>query len=522
MNRTLTSVIWILALLVALTLGAANLFLGELNQDEGWYLYAARLVSEGQRPYRDFAFTQAPLLPMVYGLAYPLTGEGGVGAGRALTMGLSLLAAGFAGALARRLVSREMKGWALACAFALAAVNVYQSYYGTVVKTYALCGFLLTAGAWLLAVARDRRSLVVHALAGLFLAGAAGTRISAGVMLPVLGLYLMGQRERSGRASWLAFAVGGFVGLGVIFLPLIFAAPDAFRYFVLDYHSARSAGSLAAQLVFKAGCLSRVVQAYFVAVSLGVALFLTRAVMGRLGERDPLRIALWLSLAAMALVHLSAPFPYDDYQVPLYPLFAALLVAGLAALVERIQPTRRAAVVVGLLLLNVASAFSSPINQSWMILGRDRIWWRMREKPALLQLRAVAHDLRARSAGAEELLTQDLYLAVEAGLRVPHGLEMGPFSFYPDLSRTEAERLNVMNGELLAECLDRATAPVAAFSAYSFSIASPAVTKLDEAEQQAWWDLVEHRYQPVTDIADFGQGPTRLRIYERHDTKVSP
>lgn len=519
MSRTSTTALVVLSLLAALALGIANLFMGELNQDEGWYLYSARLVSEGQRPYRDFAFTQAPMLPLVYGLAHPLLRDGGVGAGRALTMGFNLLACLFAGALAQRLASREMKGWAMACAFALAAVNVYQAYYGTVVKTYPLCAFFISSGAWLLAVARDRRSLLLHALAGLLLAGAAGTRISAGALLPVVGLYLMWQRERSGRAAWLAFAVGGFLGLCLIFLPLLLAAPDAFRYFVLEYHSARAAGSLLSRLIFKVGCISRVVQAYFVAVGVGVALLLARVVKGRIGPRDPLCLALWWGLAAMTLVHLSAPFPYDDYQVPLYPLFCALIAVGAASLVELMQPASRVAVAVGLLLISGAAAFSSPVNQGWMVLGRDRIWWRLREKPALVQLREVALEVRARSGSSGQLLTQDLYLAVEAGLRVPHGLEMGPFSYYPDLPRAEAERLNVMNRELLEECLERAEAPVAALSGYSFVIESPAVTKLSAAEQQAWWDRVARSYEPVSTVVDFGQGPTDLRIFERRPEK---
>ncbi|MBP8656293.1 MAG: hypothetical protein KBI43_07630, partial [Kiritimatiellae bacterium] len=49
-----------------LALAGLNLWMGELNQDEGWYLYAAKQMGEGLWPYRDFAFTQAPMLPLVY------------------------------------------------------------------------------------------------------------------------------------------------------------------------------------------------------------------------------------------------------------------------------------------------------------------------------------------------------------------------------------------------------------------------------------------------------------------------
>ncbi len=515
MNRTLLRVLWLVALLAGAALGGANLVLGELNQDEGWYLYAARLVAEGQWPYRDFAFTQAPLLPLAYSLVQPLLEWGGVAAGRAVTGCLTLLTALLAAALAHRLAPREGKGWAALAAFLLVAVNVYQSYFGTVVKTYALCGLLLTAGAWLLALARDRRSLLLHAMAGLLLAAAAGARISAGLMLPVAGLYLLQQRERCGRAAWLAFGLGGGLGLMAVFLPFIFSAPEAFRTLVLEYHSARSAGGPLSLLVFKVGCLARVVQAYFVAAALALGLLVAHTVRGAKAERDPLVFTLWIGLAALLLLHLSAPFPYDDYQVPLYPLFGALLAAALARALSAWEGPRQLAALVALLLINGAAAFSSPLNQGWLVLGRDRIWWRMREQPALLQLREVGRALRSGRTSSDLLLTQDLYLAVESGLRVPRGLEMGPFSYYPGLDRAGAEALHVVNRDMLEELIRDAAAPVAAFSEYSFVMAAPEVEKLSAVEQAGWWALVDASYALQREVPDFGQGATRLKIYQR-------
>ena len=150
-----------------------------------------------------------------------------------------------------------------------------------------------------------------------------------------------------------------------------------------------------------------------------------------------------------------------------------------------------------------------------MIIGRDRIWWRMRSQPALLQLREVARDIRARSGTAKVLLTQDVYLAVEAGLRVPHGLEMGPFSYYPALNRAQAEKLNVVNREMLQALVSEALAPVAAFSEYSFVMAAPEVKKLSAAEQMAWWEAVATSYELVAEVPDFGQGATTLQVFQR-------
>ena len=138
----------------------------------------------------------------------------------------------------------------------------------------------------------------------------------------------------------------------VVFVPFIMAAPEPFRTFVLEYHAAREAGSWFSQLVYKVGCLSRVVQAYTVAVGLGVFLMLARWARGAVEPVEKLTLMLWLGLAAMTLVHLSAPFPYDDYQVPLYPLLAALLAAGLARVVAPAPERWKPAVAVAVLLIN--------------------------------------------------------------------------------------------------------------------------------------------------------------------------
>ena len=65
MRRSLQGLLWAGTILVCGILAAANLYLGDLNQDEGWYLYAAGLTAQGQLPYVDFAYTQAPVLPLV-------------------------------------------------------------------------------------------------------------------------------------------------------------------------------------------------------------------------------------------------------------------------------------------------------------------------------------------------------------------------------------------------------------------------------------------------------------------------
>ncbi|NLB56843.1 MAG: hypothetical protein GX811_13975, partial [Lentisphaerae bacterium] len=60
---------WLIAVILTVVLLALNIYLGDLNQDEGWYLYAADKVVAGEMPYKDFAYTQGPVMPYVYALA---------------------------------------------------------------------------------------------------------------------------------------------------------------------------------------------------------------------------------------------------------------------------------------------------------------------------------------------------------------------------------------------------------------------------------------------------------------------
>ena len=62
------NIITMAGILLYIIFSIVYLLWGRLNADEGWYLYASRLVFKGQIPYRDFAYTQAPLLPYIYGI----------------------------------------------------------------------------------------------------------------------------------------------------------------------------------------------------------------------------------------------------------------------------------------------------------------------------------------------------------------------------------------------------------------------------------------------------------------------
>lgn len=506
---------WSIALVVALTLGAANLWFGDLNQDEGWYLYAAGLVADGQLPYLDFAFTQGPVMPLIYALAHPLVTVWGVAGGRLFTVLLGLAAALLTAWFAARIAGDERARPAALLAFVLIAVNVTQSYFTTVVKTYSLSSLFIAAGFLLLTVRNARWVRGAALLAAAVFVLATGVRISAAAILPATWLYLWVQRKtRPGQ--WLWFALGAVIAAAALFLPFYLLARDGFLFGLFKYHTLRHVeGGFKTWCMYRAAFVSRMVQAYYpacmVLVGLGVAWWIRRrAAEPRAAPADSLAWAGWVSVIAVTLIHAAAPVPYDDYQAMIYPLAAALLALGLVTVFQDMRILRP--LIVGIGILAVAASFASPINQEWFTRGRDRIWWRLKEKTALATLHEAAQKVRAVSGSCRELLTQDTYLAVAAGMRVPRGLELGPFSYYPGLDTATARKLHVVNTPLLVQTIRAGKARVAAVSGYCFSIAAPQVRPLTPAEQTVINEALQASYRHFDTVPNFGQAHTPLML----------
>ena len=484
----------------------AAVWLGGLNQDEGWYLYAAQLVGDGRMPYRDFFYTQGPLMPLVYSVfSWIWKAEGLLGA-RILTCLLGLASAVVA-AFTARLVAREgRKGIAGVVTFMLLGGNLYHVYYTSIPKTYALASLFVSVGFYLLAYAFSRYgrrgAMALFFASGLSLALASGTRISLGTLLAVCGLGLL-SAFRSYRFSFLWFGLGGALGLSLVYGPfLLDSAAFAGLCAAQRYHAARAGFDP----VFTVGSVSRLVRWYaplFIVLGLGVAGAICGA--GRVGHGRVVavrRLSLKLMVVGFVsvfVVQMLAPFPYEDYQVPIVGLLAAFA-AVLAA--ERL-PGSENGFSVPLLALGLAWAcsFGSPLLESWMTNGQDRFWSRKKEKCEMAQLREMARVVEALDPGGKTLLTQDLYLAVETQRTVPDGLEMGPFSM---LSDDEWRSL-----------LESAPCRVAALSGYTFAVNPPRCDERPVERQLEFWDMLKKKYELVLKEDDFGQNATTLLVLRK-------
>lgn len=504
------------ALSVSVVLCAFAVWFGALNQDEGWYLYAAKMVKQGFLPYRDFFFTQGPTLPLVYGWLHPLWLEGGVLGGRIFTAAIGLLAAALTGLLAGRAVERKNAPIAWVIAFSLCACNLYHVYFTTIPKTYALASLLLTLSFLALSFCGKGRSSIGFALfAGFAAALAGGTRVSLLFALPPTALLLLIFRRELG-STWLFYGLGAVAGVAAVFGWAIWLAPEEF-IFSQTFHVGRSGGGL----MYVAGSLSRTVRAYAALFALLIAVAgLRLALCG--GWRSSVRPSrsffsvLWFCAGVtVAVVQLTSPHPYDDYQVPIMGLLAASCAVWCVNLPMNAAGIRILGL--GAVLVSCMLSFASSMIQDWFVVRQDRFWTVMSKQSAMSQLRMAAEKIRSHGGGDGVLLTQDAYLAVEAGMELPRGMEMGPFSYFPELTDEAAAKHHVLNGKSLAEALRSSPAKVCAFSEYSWAIASPSTDPVPELSRAGYLEIIERGFDKREELADFGQNHTLLKIYERKD-----
>ncbi|MEX2608026.1 MAG: hypothetical protein WD708_11835 [Kiritimatiellia bacterium] len=489
-------------LMASLLLGATALWWSPLNQDEGWYLVAAQRVNQGHLPYRDFAFTQGPVLPYVYQGALPLIRSFGLLGGRLYSYIWSVLSLLVIVFTLRRHLPSQYRLFAVTLAISLLGLNPFFAQFSATVKTYSLAGFFLVLALSARIEFQKSHHPVHIGLCALMLAAATATRLSLGLMFIPLGLELVHKRKRLGHNPWMTFAAAGLLGLAPAFVPFLLLAPEGLHFGLWEFHAGRMTD---APWLLRAGFLSRTLQ-HLLPAAVCLILLIPRWKHWQHGMFPALT-----GLALISLFHLFAPYPYDEYQTLLFPALTLLLAFELPNHLPAEKLTLAASVATLSCLL---FALSSPVLQGWFSRGQDRIWIQSANKSQLHQLRDTAKQLHTLAPGARELFTTDLYLAIEAGLDVPPGLELGPFCYYPEWTTSRSKKLHVLNAERLADLIEQSETPLAAFSGYSFRIQSPSITPVPEEHFEQIRQNLLTRYRPVAVAEPFGQANTRLDIYQ--------
>jgi 4-amino-4-deoxy-L-arabinose transferase-like glycosyltransferase len=306
-----------------------------VDGDEGYYLLSSELVMDGALPYRDFMFTQMPLLPYLYGAWTAVLGDGWLAA--------RLLSVAFAVGVAVLLFHFASRRFGRGLALVGAALYVFSglvfAWFPTV-KTYAPATFFLFA-ALALADRRPATARWAWFAAGVLAALAADVRLIFAAAAPAFAWAAVhaaggGQRLR----ALTPFAAGFGVGLSpaLLFLAL---DPGRFLFDNVGYHAFRSTEGLVGDFRQKARVAANLLgvgtpdgaipQFLLLALAAAAAALVVR----RLGRPLPLALVVAGLLGAASFL----PTPtYPQYFVTLVPF----LVAGILELPATIR-TRAAA-----------------------------------------------------------------------------------------------------------------------------------------------------------------------------------
>jgi hypothetical protein len=314
--------LWARAGPVAVGLAVTALFLvplaawGVVDNDEGYYGLAAKLTTQGEVPYRDFFYPQAPLLPYVYGAWMQVFGVS-LEATRALSV---IFALALGALICQHAAWRFGTIWVGAVAVAaFASTRLVSTWYSTT-KTYALSTLLLFGAFMLLDRDAKERTPERWLAAGALLGLAIDVRVIFAATVPVFAFLLWRDRaaERSPAGHWVAGLALGLVPS----LILLIVAPSQFVFGNIGFHSVRSESGLVGNLDQKFDIISDTLgQPEFVALLLLSAI----AIAVLLASRRPPPLAFWLA-AALGFASLLPTPTYAQYACTTIPflIFTAL------------------------------------------------------------------------------------------------------------------------------------------------------------------------------------------------------
>lgn len=475
---------------------------GEVNADEGFYLYTGRIVYEGRVPYRDFFFTQSPLAPYIYGVAQHIVGTG-LYAGRATAVAFGLAAFILALCTARHLAGLH----AAIIAAALVLCTLPVVYWLSVPKTYPLAGCFLAAGCC--AYTSRVRDPWRYALAALFFALATGVRLSA---LPALVVLAAAALWFSGWRALATVVVTGTVVLAAIFLPFALPAGDQFLFNVLGSHLGSYGHRQVIHVILarKAFMVRKYLENYPALVALAAAVSVVFAWRYRLGAfrellRQPGFGFLAPTLAALVLAQLLPWQSLHEYQVMNAPVAAAFLGAAVAAWIGKItEPLARCGQVIGIIALTA-------------VLGASRFGYMVDVRDGRLPVEEVKHaaDILRRELPPDAVVFTSIpAIALEAGLHVPDEQAMGWFTYYLGLDSERARRLKVLNPELVRELLATRNFAALVLAGNEFDDTMLPEHRGDRAALRAEISAcVGARYDLVETVSAFGRQRTDLDVY---------
>ena len=225
-HKRLPGTFWLVLALVI----SGSALVRSINHDESQYVAVIALMRDGL-PYRDFAYLQTPLQPLILSPLSHLPAGSVLIAARAANVTFGFATLVLLSVALRRRASLSARIAALAALVCTGAFLLATS----LARNDALAMVLLAAALPPLLTATETRSARLFAAGGVALGLALSAKINAA--LPAAGafLFMVIRARQFGARSVLAFCAGFIAGL----LPMLImagVAPTEFRFDVFDYN----------------------------------------------------------------------------------------------------------------------------------------------------------------------------------------------------------------------------------------------------------------------------------------------
>jgi 4-amino-4-deoxy-L-arabinose transferase-like glycosyltransferase len=365
-----------------------------IHLDEGFFLLASRLVLLHKKPYLDFFYPQAPLLPYIYAVWMKCFGISWA-AGRLLAALLTSLL----GTLLYEHVCRLTRSWLAG----LAAVVVFASSsmvfaWLPIVGPFTLSALFIFSAYVIVSRISEKSSQWLIATAGLLFGLSVDVRSYLLLLTPLFLWWVFDNSNARTRKESILWFLCGFTIALLPSLYLFISAPDAFLFNNLGYHAIRSDQGLIGMwqekvvltlMFFLGGPGANGLQdSILFFVSLGFIFFIS-------GRRHSARQAFQIALIVGILSLLPTPayLPYFCLAVPFLVVSTVCSVNDWLASLESTRQRVFAGVacvgVLGIYLAASAGDFQSYLTTGEGIPGvrwaRDKDDWRLERILAVSQ-----------------------------------------------------------------------------------------------------------------------------------------
>ena len=211
-----------------------------IDGDEGFFLLASRLVLMHKKPYVDFLYEQAPLLPYTYALWMKMAGVTWASAKLFAALLTALL-----GTLVCEHIYHETRNWVAGfSAVVMFAVSTLVFGFFPVVKTYSLAGLLLFAAYVIVSRFGATSPQWLMGIAGLLFGLSVDTRSYLLLLAPLFVWWIFRNTDAGSRRTAIVWFCSGLVLGNLPAIYLFFCSPGAFLFNNLGFHAVRSPGGL--------------------------------------------------------------------------------------------------------------------------------------------------------------------------------------------------------------------------------------------------------------------------------------